>query len=353
MSNLVKFLLLCALVILSGCDSDASDAEKYTKPTVDAGSDKVYNLPQNTISLSGSAKTYPKNVYSIKETKWTQTSGPVQLAILNSDSLTATLINPTQTGTYTFELYVKDSGGRTNTDSVKVVLTQSAQVATVRSSLGYSDDYELMWKTFAQDTSRYSAVEDKWQQLYQPYLVEADRVNSDEEWQGLVTHMISELDTELFELQINDETTSELNSTTGTVFWVKRNGVGRIGFETIAALSSHELLSLLSAALRDLSDCTDIYLDFSASGDFDEQLLLTLISTLAAHDVRICPTDADSECVEVNANPDAVDVRFVAEGANSHKYAQQVASFLDSQEQGDAQFVYQPSLFLTSKLILK
>ncbi|EOW0795119.1 hypothetical protein ACN2LU_000537 [Vibrio vulnificus] len=167
MCNLLKIVLIATLLFLAGCDvDDAADANKYTKPTVNAGSDQVHTLPINTITLHGSAKSWPKLVFSIKTKQWRQISGPQSLTILNADSFTATLLNPTVAGTYIFELYAKDSGDRSNTDQVKIVLREPQPVVAARKSLGYEDDYQQLWQSVATNYPQYDQIQDELSALF-------------------------------------------------------------------------------------------------------------------------------------------------------------------------------------------
>lgn len=353
MHGLMRLLFVLVAIAASGCGSGSSDVEKYTKPTVNAGSDKVYTLPQNQITLSGSAKTYPKHVYSIKETKWTQTAGPAQLTILNADKLTATILNPTVTGSYRFELYVKDSGGRSNTDSVTIILTQSAEVAAARSSLTYSDDYDLMWNRLASDPNRYPSIEDEWQVLYQPYLVEADQIESHQQWLELVTKMVDELETDSFELHnvSGDNSTKKGQS----VVWSQHNGVGTVAFNALHASSSQALLLELDTALETLSSTKEIELDFSASGAFDDQIFLALLTRLTATSMRLCLAGSNAQhgCVTIAANDKLSGVYLRVTGAENSKSAAQFAEYIDTINLGGDTFSFTPSLPLTSGLILQ
>ncbi|ERB66436.1 hypothetical protein N779_05180 [Vibrio coralliilyticus OCN008] len=168
--QLAHFLAGLSLLIvfpLVGCVDDASDGEKYTKPTVNAGSDQAHTLPVERLTLSGSAKTYPDYLYSIKTTHWRQVSGPQQLVLLNEDELTAMALNPTAAGTYEFELYAKDSLGRTNTDRVTVVLREVAAQQRAASTQGYADDFDVMWTSVTEHYGQYEVIQDQWQQIYQ------------------------------------------------------------------------------------------------------------------------------------------------------------------------------------------
>ncbi|NVD06215.1 hypothetical protein FCU94_04730 [Vibrio sp. JPW-9-11-11] len=355
MSTFIQTLILVAVIAISGCDDDIGDAEKYTKPTVNAGSDKVYTLPQNKITLTGSAKTYPKNVYSIKETKWTQTAGPTALTILNADTLTATILNPTSTGSYVFKLYVKDSGGRTNTDSVNIVLTQSAEVAVARSSLSYNDDYNLMWNTVANDPARYPLIEDEWQALYQPYLLKADQITSDEQWQDLVLSMLSELNNDQLELDSLSIDVANTESNSDSVVWSQSNGIGTIHFNRLNTLTSQELSLKLATALKHLSSSQEIQLDFSQSGAFDDQAFLSLLTKLTPRRIRLCLAGSalESDCVLVAENNALSDVQFKVIGAEHSQSSRQFAQFIETINLGGDTFEFVPSLPLVSGLVLR
>ncbi|MBC3620224.1 PKD domain-containing protein [Vibrio metschnikovii] len=123
-----KIILMLGMIVLaSGCK--VKDTDKLSKPTVNAGSDQLLKLPLSSIILSGSAKSH-FSLYDIKETIWSQVAGPQQLALLNADKLTATALYPTTAGTYIFQLYAKDTGRRTNTDQVKIIIQPAEQVTT-------------------------------------------------------------------------------------------------------------------------------------------------------------------------------------------------------------------------------
>lgn len=132
----------CIVILLAGCSSDDwKDTEKLTKPTVNAGDDQLLTLPLNNITLSGSAKS-ELSVYTIRNTTWRQVSGPQSLALLNADTLKATVLYPTVAGTYLFELSAEDSGGRKNSDQIQVIIqpaAQSMQRANVQESLNVVD----------------------------------------------------------------------------------------------------------------------------------------------------------------------------------------------------------------------
>nr|WP_233267833.1 hypothetical protein [Vibrio mimicus] len=81
-------------------------------------------------------------MYTIRNTTWRQVSGPQSLALLNSDTLKASVLYPTVAGTYLFELSAEDSGGRKNSDQIQVIIqpaAQSMQRANVQESLNVVD----------------------------------------------------------------------------------------------------------------------------------------------------------------------------------------------------------------------
>ena len=350
LSTLLKNFILVTMIALGGCNVDVNDAKEYTKPTVNAGSDKVYTLPVSTIKLSGSAKTKPKNLYSIEEVRWTQTSGPEQLAILNADRLTATLLTPTTAGTYTFKLYAKDSGGRSNADSVNIVLQENTLVSQARSSQSYSDDYQLMWKSVEQDQYRYPLIEDRWQALYQPYLVKAEQISSDEQWQDLITQMMNDLDTNHVSLHRYNILLHSTDVKVNSLAWSLNNGIGTITFENLTSLSIQELQAQINAALTALSTSKEIYLDFKLSGYFNDQLLLTLMAELATQTSQICLRDnaGVSNCFDLQNSAKLEETRFILQGPYDNKQAQQLFDFLLMHQKGEDVFEFEPSLPLTS-----
>ncbi|UTM59403.1 S41 family peptidase [Photobacterium sp. CCB-ST2H9] len=119
--------MLLVTTMLLGCGSDgiAKDAEKLTKPTVDAGRDQVLTLPVNSLTLQGKVKSY-LSVYDIRKVSWSLASGPQPVNIIDGDREQATVIDIAMAGTYTFRLWAEDTGGRDNSDLVKIVVTSGA-----------------------------------------------------------------------------------------------------------------------------------------------------------------------------------------------------------------------------------
>jgi dienelactone hydrolase len=88
-----------------------------TIPISNAGSDKSVTLP-GSVTLSGSGTDSDGSIASYK---WTQFTGPSVATLTNTTSATLTASN-LSVGTYTFGLQVKDNGGQTDTDYVKVTV---------------------------------------------------------------------------------------------------------------------------------------------------------------------------------------------------------------------------------------
>lgn len=84
-------------------------------PTVNAGSDKTITLPQNSISLTGSASDSDGSISSYA---WSKLNGP-SASMSNTSSATLNLSNLVQ-GTYNFRLTVKDNQGAATYDDAKV-----------------------------------------------------------------------------------------------------------------------------------------------------------------------------------------------------------------------------------------
>ncbi len=77
-------------------------------------------LPTSQVTLFASIRDGDGSVLEID---WEQTSGTPQLAIMNSDSETATITGITIAGTYSFAVTAKDNGGGMSTKSIDVVVS--------------------------------------------------------------------------------------------------------------------------------------------------------------------------------------------------------------------------------------
>ncbi|PMJ90728.1 hypothetical protein [Vibrio sp. 10N.261.55.A7] len=368
-------LLALPLMVMMGCDSDdaITDTEKWTKPTVNAGSDQLHTLPQTSIALKGSAKSYPKNLYSIKTTKWTQISGPQQLAILNDSEVDATLMNPTVAGTYIFELYAKDSADRTNTDQVKIVLQDAAVMSMARSTAGYGDDYQATWDRVVDNYSSYDEIESQWQALYQPYLVEAENSANDEEWRQLVQALLEEVgDQRLLVSDLGQLQTAmayRLNEHPQAITWKNSNGIGVVTFNDLSAVTIEQLNSELKDALQGLKHLDELWLEFDQPATVSEQIGLQLMAGLTRQPTQLYLNDLETEWLFLTSNvhlsQTIVKVTGVSDktdgsdntgdNGNTSGYDNRaitiLADYLLNQEQGGQSFTFQPT-FVVAELPL-
>ena len=238
-----KWLKLSApvlMVALVGCSVDTDEAKKLTKPTVDAGNDQVHTLPVSSIALNGTASTSP-SVYDIETISWTQRSGPQQLSILNADKLKASIINPTLAGTYEFQLYVRDSGDRSNTDTVRIILNAANAGASASAGIRHYSD---------QTTQK-------------------QQTQSIQKTMQIPVSVVS----------------AEL---TGS------NGV--IQYGTMATTPSSDIQKQTENALQQLSDATTVTFDFSGvSKDNNSQLLIAMIESLRGDNAAQIVSSYDSE----------------------------------------------------------
>lgn len=90
-------------------------------PLVNAGSNVSISLPQNSITLNGTASDADG---SISEIVWTQTSGPAQATISNPNNLTTDILN-LEAGIYEFVLTVTDNEGATASSLIQVTVSDS------------------------------------------------------------------------------------------------------------------------------------------------------------------------------------------------------------------------------------
>ncbi|HAU8282849.1 TPA: hypothetical protein I7151_07645 [Vibrio vulnificus] len=365
MCNLLKIVLIATLLFLAGCDvDDASDATKYTKPTVNAGSDQYHTLPIDTITLHGSAKSWPKLVFSIKTKQWRQISGPQSLTILNADSFTATLLNPTVAGTYIFELYAKDSGDRTNTDRVKIVLREPQPVVAARNSLDYEDDYQQLWQSVATNYPHYDQIQDEWQQLYQPYLIKAAQAQNEEQWRSLVEAMFTELSgSRLTTIQASSAEQLRTNPTRGLA--VRGRQDNGIGWLEIGALHEQDALhdigelhdvsladftKQLDDALMQLKGVSEIRLEIRTPNALGEQVLFTLLDKLTTRAALLCisPNKEASSCVSLPANSDLDEVVLLNNPTCEQTTCRILSEYLSYLHSGEQHFYYTPSPVINS-----
>ncbi|MGC9492272.1 PKD domain-containing protein [Vibrio genomosp. F10] len=361
MMNPKGALLIVLLLIVSGCDSDdINGTNDLTKPTVDAGADQLHTLPKTTLTLKGSAKSYPKNFYSIKETKWTQISGPQQLTILNDKDLTATLVNPTMAGTYVFELYAKDSGSRTNTDKMKVILQNTSVMSMVRKTTGYADDYDAVWNSVVEDYANYVDIEQKWQSMYQPYFVEAENIQLEQEWQSLLKDMADEVgDIHIVALAQHttqsvstdsEQDTDSAPAPSPVIQWESSNNIGVITFNDLSSLSLTQLNRSIQEAVYALQDTHELWLKFPEDIAISEQKTLQLLSwfTFQPTSLRLETRQGEEETIPLMRNPLLTQSTVLVKGHHDSHSATTLTEYLLGQASGEESFSFKREFVLLS-----
>lgn len=93
-------------------------------PVANAGADVTITLPANTAQLDGSASADPDG--TITNYTWTKISGPAAGIITTGTANKTTITGLTIAGDYVYELSVKDNGGTSATDQVKVTVSGAA-----------------------------------------------------------------------------------------------------------------------------------------------------------------------------------------------------------------------------------
>lgn len=92
-------------------------------PVANAGTDQTITLPVNSVGLSGTSSSDADG--TIASYQWSQVTGPSASTLANATTVTATA-SDLVSGTYSFELLVKDNSGATAKDTVKVTVNPSA-----------------------------------------------------------------------------------------------------------------------------------------------------------------------------------------------------------------------------------
>lgn len=317
--NVIRLMMVLFAITTLGCVDDATDAEKYTKPTVDAGADQVQTLPINSLTLRGSAKTYPKHLYKIKSTRWSQVSGPQQLAILNADELAATVLNPTIAGTYEFEFYAKDSLGRTNTDRVKVILRAAQPIQQAQSTTSYTDDYEAMWNYVATEYADYANIEDKWQQLYQPYWVKTAEASSEETWQKILVEIEQELGLANLTLAQAQQRVAQPLSWE----WYNNNGIAEVKIKNAHVDHLDEINQQVATMLALSPDLYKIQLQLLDAQTLGRQTQLMLMQIFSTSKSGLCIHNQlrQHDCITIKASPylKGLDVELITVNADSER----------------------------------
>jgi cytoskeletal protein CcmA (bactofilin family) len=96
-------------------------------PVVNAGADQAIMLPQNSITLTGSASDADGSVSLIS---WTQLSGPAG-SVISQPAKLITTVTGLSMGIYEFELSVTDNAGATTSDIIQVTVNSAGNQAPV------------------------------------------------------------------------------------------------------------------------------------------------------------------------------------------------------------------------------
>jgi len=88
-------------------------------PVANAGANQTITLPQNTITLDGTASTAPSG--NIVSYQWIKVSGPAD-GVIENNTNSITSVNNLSEGVYVFELKVTDNNASTSTSSVTITV---------------------------------------------------------------------------------------------------------------------------------------------------------------------------------------------------------------------------------------
>ncbi len=95
-------------------------------PDANAGADQTIRLPNNSVTINGSASSAPSG--NIVSYIWTEKSGPSSVSLSNT---TQNTIGSLKAGVYVFSLVVTDNNGLSGTDSVIITVLPAANLAPI------------------------------------------------------------------------------------------------------------------------------------------------------------------------------------------------------------------------------
>lgn len=132
-SNLTGGVYAMQLTVLDNSGAQSRDTVVVTvnaalnlPPVSNAGNDQTITLPVNSVTLSGASSTDADG--SIAGYQWSQVSGPGASTLANAATVTATASNLIS-GTYYFQLLVRDNSGAEARDTVRVLVNPAASTA--------------------------------------------------------------------------------------------------------------------------------------------------------------------------------------------------------------------------------
>lgn len=125
-SNLVAGTYSIRLAVTDNSGATSTDFVSITVnaapnqlPVANAGNDVTITLPQNSVTLNGSASSDADG--NIASYSWAKISGPASFTISNAN-VVSPVISDLIEGTYTVQLTVTDNSGATNTDLISVTV---------------------------------------------------------------------------------------------------------------------------------------------------------------------------------------------------------------------------------------
>ena len=127
--KVIAYSLFLVTATFVSCKKDVSSGERNQSPVANAGADQTITLPNDSLTLDGSASTDPDG--SIASYKWTQIAGAVSSNIIKPE-LPNTLVRGLAIGVYRFELTVTDNGGLTARDSLWVTVQPNTLTASLQ-----------------------------------------------------------------------------------------------------------------------------------------------------------------------------------------------------------------------------
>jgi hypothetical protein len=107
-------------------------------PVANAGADQTITVPNNTVTLNGSASSDADG--SITSYSWSKISGPISGSITSPGSASTTVTALVE-GTYTFRLKVTDDKGATASDDIVISVNATTSVTTYNAV-----DFGASWK---------------------------------------------------------------------------------------------------------------------------------------------------------------------------------------------------------------
>lgn len=113
-------ILLSSLLFWS-CQKETDEQLLQSPPTANAGPNQAVQLPQTSITLSGTGTTTNGTITAYL---WSLVSGP-NVPVITSPGSATTTVTGVVAGTYIFQLMVVDNAGLTGVDTTKILCTQA------------------------------------------------------------------------------------------------------------------------------------------------------------------------------------------------------------------------------------